>query len=73
MVYNEIRGGDAMRTNRPLQIYLPPEVREQLAALAERNMRTMTAEVVRALQRHFAEEGLGDGRAAPAPKKTRRK
>jgi hypothetical protein len=62
-----------MRTGIALQVYLTPEMREQLEQLAERNMRTMTAEVVLALRRHLAEAGLGDGQAAPAqaPKKAR--
>jgi hypothetical protein len=62
-----------MRTGKPMQFYLPPELCGRLAALAERNMRTMTAEVIRALCKHLDDEGLGDGRAAPAPKKTRKK
>jgi hypothetical protein len=63
-----------MRTGISIQVYLTPEMRGQLEQLAERNVRTMSAEVVIALRRHLAEAGFGDNQApgrAPAPKKTR--
>jgi len=41
-----------------LHIMLPPELKEQLRALAERNHRKITAEVILALERHVAEPEL---------------
>jgi hypothetical protein len=59
------------RHGSPVQVYMTPELKALLAELAERNMRTMSAEVVIALLKHLRDEGLGDGRpvpkSAPAP------
>lgn len=41
-----------------LNLYLPRDVRVCLGELAERNARTITAEVVRALVKHFRDEGV---------------
>jgi hypothetical protein len=66
------KGGIPMRKGSPVQVYMTGEMKALLAELAERNMRTMSAEVVLALRKHLRDEGLGDGRAAPTPPKKAR-
>jgi hypothetical protein len=46
------------RTGVPLHIYVPPELRAAMDALAERNRRLLTTEVIMALEAHLAAAGL---------------
>jgi hypothetical protein len=59
------------RTGTPIQVYLPDGMKELLVQLAEQNMRKISAEVVIALRRHLAENGLPFQEAGPAPKKSK--
>ena len=51
------RRNKPIRKGVPLSIHIPRKHREALDALAEENRRTITAELVLALERHFAETG----------------
>jgi hypothetical protein len=42
----------------PVQVRLHPVLHQQLDKLCERNMSTMTAEIVTALRKHLEAEGL---------------
>jgi hypothetical protein len=58
------------RTGKPIQVYLPEGVKEQLDRLAEANGRTLKAEVLAALRRYLADpDVLRPGGAADAPAK----
>jgi hypothetical protein len=46
------------RSGTALGLYIPPEMKEALDRLAERNERSLTAEVIRALRRHLEVEGM---------------
>jgi len=62
--------GAAMANERrgtPMQIYLPAELKEAMAALAERNHRKLTGEVVLALENHLAANGVAYNGAVTAP------
>ena len=50
------------RQGTPMTVYLPPALRAALDALADDNRRTLTAEVVMALEAHL----LAAGREVPA-------
>lgn len=45
------------RTGVPLHIYLPPELRAAIDALAEDNRRLLTVEVIMALENHLKAAG----------------
>lgn len=45
------------RTGVPLHIYIPPEVRAALDALADENRRPLTTEVLIALENHLKAAG----------------
>lgn len=49
--------GDRHRTP-PFQVRLPEILRTQLEELSRRNLTTLSAEVVAALRKHLAENGL---------------
>lgn len=44
----------ANRTGKAVQVYLPPELHARLQALVDANRRSITDEVVHALERHLA-------------------
>ncbi|HTU22859.1 MAG TPA: hypothetical protein VMG10_32770 [Gemmataceae bacterium] len=45
------------RSGTPIQVYLPPGMKEQLVEVARKNMRKISAEVVIALQAHLEANG----------------
>jgi hypothetical protein len=56
------------RTGLQLNVFLPRKYRLWLDALAQRNDRTITKEVVRALEAHFRSEGIDpDSEPPPVP------
>lgn len=56
---------------KPMQLRIHPLLRQQLEILAERNLTTMTAEVVAALRKHLTENGLWPPPEPPAPEPTK--
>jgi len=46
------------RRGKPLGAWIPTKAKEALEELAERSDRTLTAELMRALRRHFEAEGV---------------
>jgi hypothetical protein len=64
------------RTGAPLQVYLPPRLKELLVELASRNSRKISAEVVLAIRSHLEAGGLpydGEDSGPAAAKKTRKR
>jgi hypothetical protein len=59
------------RTGTPLQIYLPPGMKELLVEVATRNSRKISAEVVLAIKSHLAANGSPYSEES-APKKRRK-
>jgi hypothetical protein len=57
------------RTGTPIQVYLPDDMKALLKDLALQNSRKISAEVVLALRRHLAENGLPPAGPAKAKKK----
>lgn len=63
--------GGKRKPNRqgvPLHIWIPPALRDAIDALAERNRRPLTNEVVMALEKHLAAEGLWPPESQPDDK-----
>jgi hypothetical protein len=48
----------AVRTGKPLGLWIPTEVKDALQRLADKRFRTLTGEILLALKRHFEAEGM---------------
>lgn len=42
------------RSGKPVQVYMPEGMSEQVERLAEANQRSVTAEILKAIERHLA-------------------
>lgn len=56
------------RTGVPLHVYIPPDIREALDAMAEDNRRPLTSEVLIALEAHLKAAGRMPQRPKPGGK-----
>jgi hypothetical protein len=55
------------RSGVPLHVYLPPEVRAAMDALADDNRRSLTTEVLIALENHLKATGRWPLSSSPPP------